>query len=206
MSTMATPRAASISQNLPVRMPEPALTVLDTHNPLCYALYAMVNAKPARHANKSASSVRTRDIVVLWGPVFVWMAIIFYLSSVNTWTVGDGPPAYHALRKVGHVFEYSVLALLLGRALAGMIERRGAALGRPAMLKVWWAGVSLATLYAVTDELHQAFVPRREFHLTDILIDALSATAALGIWYIWRIRTGRSSLSGGHNLRGLKFK
>lgn len=135
--------------------------------------------------------MKARDVIILWGPVLAWMAVIFYLSSVNTWTTGKGPPGYQALRKVGHVIEYGLLALLLGRALAATWAQWGQTLTRHILARIWGIGVLLSTLYAVSDEVHQAFVPRREFHLTDILIDALSATAALGIWYIvrtWRAR------------------
>lgn len=132
--------------------------------------------------------MKARHVLLLWGPVIAWMALIFYISSINTWTTGEGPPSYQALRKAGHVFEYSILALLIGRALMATWAARGHAITRQTLIKVWQIGVILSTLYAISDEIHQAFVPRREFHLTDILIDALSATAALGIWYIVRAR------------------
>ena len=131
-------------------------------------------------------------MVVLWGPVLGWLALIFYLSSVNTWTLIDGPPLVQALRKCGHVIEYAVLALLLGRAMAGTMSLRGEALTRAVLARIWWLGAAFSTLYAVTDELHQGLVPRREFHIGDILIDALSATAALGIWYITRTQGSKS--------------
>lgn len=132
---------------------------------------------------------RARDLIIAWVPALVWMALIFYVSSVNTWTVAKGPPVFQALRKAAHVFEYAVLALLFGRALLATWTAMGEESTRSLMLRVWRAGVALAALYALSDEVHQAFVPRREFHLTDILIDALAATAALGVWYIVRLTT-----------------
>ncbi len=135
--------------------------------------------------------MRARDIVLLWGPVLVCMAAIYYVSSLNTWTTIDGPPLYRVFRKSGHVFEYAALALLLGRALERTWVARGDALTRALLVRVWWVGVALATMYALTDEFHQSFVPRRGSHLADVAIDALSATAALGIWYIVRVRQRR---------------
>jgi VanZ family protein len=116
------------------------------------------------------------------------MAAIFYVSSENTWTVFSGPPWVQALRKSAHVVEYSVLALLLGRALVITWQLQGKALTQRILARIWQLGVAISALYACSDEIHQAFVPRREFHLTDVLIDALSATAALGVWYIIRPR------------------
>ena len=134
------------------------------------------------------SRPQARDLLFLWVPALLWMAVIYYFSSLNTWTAVDGPPGFKALRKSAHIIEYSVLAILIGHALWSTWLSKGNSPTRALMGRVWQAGLVLTTLYAVTDEWHQSFVPRREFHLTDILIDGLSATAALGIWYIMRAR------------------
>ncbi len=140
-----------------------------------------------------SSRVPARNLLFSWGPALLWMGVIFYFSSLNTWTTVDGPPGFKALRKSAHVIEYSVLAILIGHALWTTWLARGNRPSRALMAHVWQVGLLLTTLYAVTDELHQSFVPRREFHLTDILIDGLSATAALGIWYIVRARKRTST-------------
>lgn len=130
-----------------------------------------------------------RQLLWTWGPAVLLMAAIFYVSGQNTWTVFEGPPEVRIVRKLGHVFEYGLLALLVGRGLLATFTGWGA---RPAtrrdLLRVWQIGTVIATLYAITDELHQLFVPRRMGSVWDVLLDALSATAALGIWYIWRVR------------------
>jgi VanZ family protein len=130
-----------------------------------------------------------REVAWAWGPALVWAVAIYYVSAQNTWTVFEGPPWVRVLRKLGHVFEYAVLALLVGRGLLALLTdwgRRGA--GRRVLLRVWQVGVVVSTLYAMTDEVHQLFVPRRVGYFWDVLVDALSATAALGIWYIVRVR------------------
>ena len=134
------------------------------------------------------------NLLVSWGAAIIWMAVIYYFSSLSTWTTTDGPPAFKALRKSAHVVEYSVLAILIGHALWTTWLARGSRPSRTLMARVWQVGLLLTILYAVSDEIHQSFVPRREFHLTDILIDGLSATAALGIWYIMRARKRSSTL------------
>src|SRR5215213_4781743 len=130
------------------------------------------------------AGVRWREVVMAWGPALLWAAAIYYVSAQNTWTVFKGPPLVNALRKGGHVFEYAVLALLVGRGVQAMLTDWGR---RPATRRVWlraWQlGVVIVTLYAMTDELHQLFVPKRVGYVWDVLVDALSATAALGMWY-----------------------
>ncbi len=136
-----------------------------------------------------------RDALFAWGPTILWMGAIYYASSVNTWTVVEGPPELQAVRKSAHVFEYALLALLIGRALLGTWTAGGGGATRTLMLWVWRWGALLASLYAVSDEVHQGFVPRREFHFEDIAIDMLSAIAALGVWYViyveWQRRKAR---------------
>jgi VanZ family protein len=130
-----------------------------------------------------------REVALAWGPALLWAAAIFYVSAENTWTVFEGPPLVRAIRKLGHVFEYAVLALLVGRGLLALFTDWGRKPAtRRVLLRVWQVGVAVTTLYAMTDELHQLFVPRRVGFVWDVLVDALSATAALGIWYIVRVR------------------
>ena len=66
---------------------------------------------------------------------------------------------------------FGALALLLWRALALTTRLR-----RP-----WvWAPVVTA-LYAITDELHQSFVPGRDPSLRDVAIDVAGALMAVAI-------------------------
>ncbi|MFW6116049.1 MAG: VanZ family protein, partial [Chloroflexota bacterium] len=114
-----------------------------------------------------------------WGPVVAWMATIFFFSSQSE-PLGAAPegPYQGLLGRLSHVGEYAVLAVLLYRALANGENGWRA------------AGVAFATTlaYAVTDELHQWFVPGRECSLMDLGYDALGAAAAL---LIVRACTGR---------------
>ena len=138
----------------------------------------------------SGDSQRMREVWISWSLVALWMLFIFVLSAQSALGGMEWPPIYMALRKSGHILEYAALGVLLGRALsATWSERGGKNIASRAMLaRTWWVGVLLATLYAATDEFHQSFVPQRGAHIEDVAIDALSATAALGIWYIMRNR------------------
>jgi VanZ family protein len=90
----------------------------------------------------------------------------------------------YAVRKTGHVLEYGVLAMLLGRALRA--SRRPGEVTRRVMLMAW--GLSVA--YAVTDELHQAMVATRYGSVGDVVIDALGA--GLGLAVFWRFERRRT--------------
>lgn len=76
------------------------------------------------------------------------------------------------LRKSAHLLSYALLALLLLWAFSALTDRRRAL--RAALLA--------AVLYAVSDELHQAFVPGRQGRWYDVAIDTAGAWAGLWAW------------------------
>jgi VanZ family protein len=78
------------------------------------------------------------------------------------------------LAKFGHVIEYSVLALLVLRALCGAAGGVALPLGRAIVMTV-----VAAALFGGLDELRQSLVPNREPRLSDIALDTVSALVAL---------------------------
>ena len=82
--------------------------------------------------------------------------------------------ADHILRKTAHFCVYGMLGVLL------LLYSLCFAAKPPAhMLRALLA----ATVYAASDEIHQAFVPGRGSAVTDVLLD--SAGALCGILFIW---------------------
>lgn len=91
------------------------------------------------------------------------------------------------IRKCGHATEYALLAGLVWRWLnAAHLGNRRPWPGRRA-----WGSWAIATVYAMTDEWHQSFVPSREGQVTDVLIDSLGAALAIGLIWAWGRRQGR---------------
>lgn len=115
-----------------------------------------------------APVLRTFPALRLWAPVVLWAAVIFALSSVPDLGTGLGTWDL-VLRKLAHAAEYAVLGALLLRAL----RHERAALA---------AGVA----YAITDEVHQVFVPGRVGSPADVAIDAAGVAIGVILWRRYR--------------------
>lgn len=110
----------------------------------------------------------------------VWAGAIFAVSSVKG---PDLPPTREIVYTLAHFSEYAVLAVLL--ALAFAPRRR---------VLAWVIPVVVASLYGVTDEVHQLFVPGRTSDPVDWLADTLGAClgAGLVVWHpVRRLRARR---------------
>lgn len=107
------------------------------------------------------------------------MAVIFYFSAQPSFALPDFGWADYLVKKGGHMAGYGLLALSFWYALEWKSDKR-------------WLAWLLAILYAVTDELHQAYVPGRHPSPWDVAIfDNLGALAALWAAGWWRKRRAR---------------
>ncbi len=106
--------------------------------------------------------------VRLWAPVVLWAAVIFALSSVSDLGTGLGTWDL-VLRKLAHTAEFAVLGALLLRTLRDD-----------------WAALAAGVAYAVSDELHQHFVPGRVGSPLDVAIDSVGVAAGLLLWRRYR--------------------
>lgn len=112
------------------------------------------------------------------------MALIFYLSSFQRAPLPD-----NVSDKLAHMGAYAMLGVLVVRGLAGRLRVR-----LTVRLAVWT--VVVTTLYGVSDELHQMFVPGRSADVFDVMADAAGAFAAVGVCALWGILPIGSDLRG----------
>jgi VanZ family protein len=102
----------------------------------------------------------------LW-PVIV--AVLIFGASGRSQVADPGIPN---LDKIVHFSVYGLLATLVVRARAG---------GR-----AWpWMALVITSLYGITDEIHQSYVPGRSMEFADWIADTLGAAVAIFIYTKW---------------------
>ena len=113
--------------------------------------------------------MRLNHYIKYWLPVIMYMGFIFYLSSLPNPIEQVIPknilPYFDFEHFIYHIIEYAILSLLLYRALK--ITNKN-----PQTL-----AILITILYAITDEIHQYFVPRRISSIFDLAIDSFGAIA-----------------------------
>ena len=98
-------------------------------------------------------------------PFLSWIDPQISFATLNAIQLG--------IRKLGHLTEYAILAMLLWRAL-----RRGTRWQMKMSISFLVAALASA-IFAASDEFHQSFVPSRTASPTDVMIDICGALVGL---------------------------
>lgn len=137
-----------------------------------------------------------RKTILPWVLVILWMALIFYLShqpvvesnnlstgitEVVADTLEKVKPDIkinlgrlnHIIRKNAHFFAYLILGVLVLNGL------RSSGVGG---FKAIALALIICVLYAISDEVHQLFVPGRGGQVRDVLIDSIGAVVGIGMY------------------------
>lgn len=106
-------------------------------------------------------------------PALAWACVIFVGSSIP----GTGIPGGLSIQ--GHLAEYAVFGALVLHALTPRVPARRAA----------YIALAVCAVYAVTDEVHQAFVPGRMHDPADWALDTIGSSIGISAGLIitrWR--------------------
>jgi VanZ family protein len=127
----------------------------------------------------------TKRTILSCSALFAWMLVIFAFSGEGhdtssmrsgetmqaVYQVAHVMPSEFIVRKAAHTFLYIVLGVL---AYNVVLKDR----------KAIWLSIAFCALYAVSDEIHQLFVPGRGPLATDVLIDTAASCVGIGIYWI----------------------
>lgn len=142
--------------------------------------------------------------VLAWFVVIAWMSVIFYLShqpastssklsagitqrfiqiidtlipfvylSLDTW--------HFLIRKSAHFIAYFLLGVFIVNALYVSGSRN---------YRAMIIAIITSFVYAISDEVHQLFIPGRSGEITDVLIDTIGATSGIILYRLCKCFCG----------------
>ncbi len=121
-------------------------------------------------------------------PALLWACIIFAASSIPSTKF---PQLFHRINdKVIHAAIFCVLGLLVYRALEPRVKATTLAWGRLVV------AVLIVSLYGLSDEFHQRYVPGRSVDVLDFTADTVGGILAAAVIYS-KYRLARSSRESG---------
>src|SRR5207244_13088268 len=125
------------------------------------------------HTLTASLNTKLRPFLKYWLPLLIWLGVIFIgstgvLSAEQTsrflvpflrWldpqiSIATILSIHFALRKLGHLIEYGILAVLLWRAVRGTLTSTG-------NLAIASLVLMVSAIFAVSVEFEQSFVPTR---------------------------------------------
>ena len=118
----------------------------------------------------------------LWLPVFIWAGMLFYLSSIPNLRAVESNFWDEIIRSSAHFGFYALGYFLFFRAIN--FGKANLPAGRQG--KNFWLPMLLTCLYALSDEIHQFFVPTRSFQIKDLIVDFCGS--GLGGLILWRLK------------------
>lgn len=142
--------------------------------------------------------MKNTKTILSWSLVLLWMTAIFYLSSQPA-TQSDQLSKHVAevvlekveqvtpninlnlgrlnylVRKNAHFFSYFILGILVFNAISQ---------GKPPGFGRIGLTLFICVIYAISDEIHQLFVPGRAGQVKDVLIDSAGAFTGITLYYL----------------------
>ena len=135
-----------------------------------------------------------RSFLKYWLPLLTWLCVIFvgstdlmsaeqtsrFLVPFLRWlkpdiSTGALAQVHFFVRKLGHISEYAILAILLWRALRSGTNLR-------IKMSLLFVAVWLACgIFAAGDEFHQSFVSSRTASPIDVMTDVCGALIGLAV-------------------------
>lgn len=150
-----------------------------------------------KHTSGKSADIGKRPIRLrYWLLVIVWILLIFILShqraavsdalsgGVLNWLLpylpigAENIPVMHVqLRKSAHFIAYFILGVLVVMA----VSRANAW-----SIQTCIYALLISAVFAMTDEVHQLFVPGRSGEIRDVMIDSIGASIGISCWSLWK--------------------
>ena len=121
-------------------------------------------------------NARFKDFLLYWLPIFIYCLLIYIQSSYPS---PEELPQLPYLDKILHFAAYALLGILFLRALKTLPIKDNIKL-------ITILAITLSSLYGISDEIHQHYVPYRDADITDALADIIGSIFGVYIYnFFW---------------------
>lgn len=118
---------------------------------------------------------RIKNFIFYWLPLSVYCLLIYIQSDYPS---PKNLPSFAFMDKILHFVAYGVMGVLFYRAYQTLrLENR-----RHILILL---SVVSASVYGISDEIHQYFIPLRNADLLDIVADILGAVCGVYVYQRW---------------------
>jgi VanZ family protein len=119
-----------------------------------------------------------RIVLTYWFPLTIYCLAIYIQSGHPGLEI---IPAKAFIDKILHFTAYGLLGILFFRAYGTLPLKE-----RSKLLIL--ASIGSATLYGISDEIHQYFVPFRDADILDAAANAIGSICGVFLFYFWKAR------------------
>jgi VanZ family protein len=120
-------------------------------------------------------SPRIKQFTFYWLPLIAYCLLIYIQSDHPS---PESVPSFRFSDKLLHFVAYAVMGVLFYRAYQTLPFKNNIQL-------VMLLSMISASLYGISDEIHQSFVPSRDAQLLDAIADTLGAICGVCLYHWW---------------------
>ena len=118
---------------------------------------------------------KLKIITIYWLPLIAYCGFIYLQSSYPS---PEELPSFEFSDKLMHFGAYAVMGVLFYRAYQTLPLKTN-------FQSIVLLSMISASLYGVSDEIHQAFVPERDGSFGDVIADVLGAVCGVYVYHRW---------------------
>lgn len=130
-------------------------------------------------------SSRLKNFIYYWLPLIVYCLAIYIQSDLPSI---EHIPSFEFSDKFMHFFAYAIMGVLFYRAYQTLRIKDN-------LRMLILLSVVSASLYGISDEIHQYYVPFRDASIFDVIANILGAICGVYLYHLWAGSTKRKQRS-----------